>query len=81
MTLLVCDSVSLLEVARGTSVDGGFLDMGWAEGVQTQSVLNRVRALGCDAAQGFLLHRPAPTEQVTAVLAGGRVAPEGASAL
>jgi len=42
-----------------------------AEGVETESVLNRVRMLGCDAVQGFLMHRPAAAERVTAALRSG----------
>lgn len=33
-----------------------------AEGVETQDVLNRLAALGCDVAQGFLISRPMPPE-------------------
>jgi EAL domain-containing protein (putative c-di-GMP-specific phosphodiesterase class I) len=36
-----------------------------AEGVETEDVRDRLRALGCDAAQGFFIHRPAPLEQVS----------------
>jgi diguanylate cyclase len=39
-----------------------------AEGVETFEQLERVRALGCDAAQGFLLARPAAPEDVAALL-------------
>jgi diguanylate cyclase len=31
-----------------------------AEGVETPAQRDRLRALGCDAAQGFLYGRPAP---------------------
>src|SRR5262249_14149196 len=31
-----------------------------AEGVETQAQLDRLRALGCDRAQGFLLSQPTP---------------------
>jgi diguanylate cyclase (GGDEF)-like protein len=51
-----------------------------AEGVETEAVLELVRGLGCDAVQGFLLHRPAEAEQVTSVLRAGRVPPATASA-
>jgi diguanylate cyclase len=37
-----------------------------AEGVETEDVRNRLRALGCDAAQGFFIHRPAAAAAVSA---------------
>lgn len=42
-----------------------------AEGVETEVVLDCVRALGCDIAQGYLLGRPAPLGELAAVLAPG----------
>jgi len=39
-----------------------------AEGIETSAQLDRVRALGCDGAQGFLLARPAPPEQIARLL-------------
>ena len=39
-----------------------------AEGVETEAHLQRVRALGCDRAQGFLLGRPMPREDVERLL-------------
>jgi diguanylate cyclase (GGDEF)-like protein len=39
-----------------------------AEGVETDAQLAALRALGCDAAQGFLLGRPAPEEDLQALL-------------
>jgi diguanylate cyclase (GGDEF)-like protein len=35
-----------------------------AEGVETEEVRDRLRALGCDAAQGFFIHRPAPAAEI-----------------
>jgi EAL domain-containing protein (putative c-di-GMP-specific phosphodiesterase class I) len=35
-----------------------------AEGVETAEVCDRLRLLGCDAAQGFFIHRPAPVVNV-----------------
>jgi diguanylate cyclase (GGDEF)-like protein len=35
-----------------------------AEGVETLAVWNRLRALGCDQAQGYYLARPMPADQV-----------------
>lgn len=40
-----------------------------AEGVETESVAEHLRALGCDRLQGFLLGRPMPLDAMTAVLA------------
>lgn len=39
-----------------------------AEGVETQAQFDRLRTLGCDLAQGHLLHRPAAAEIITATL-------------
>jgi EAL domain-containing protein (putative c-di-GMP-specific phosphodiesterase class I) len=39
-----------------------------AEGVETQSQHEHLRRLGCSVAQGYLLHRPATAEVVTALL-------------
>jgi diguanylate cyclase (GGDEF)-like protein len=40
-----------------------------AEGVETDAQLARLRELGCDGAQGFLLGRPVPEREVAALLA------------
>jgi diguanylate cyclase (GGDEF)-like protein len=40
-----------------------------AEGVETEAQLEAMRELGCDAAQGFLLARPAPAEELEQWLA------------
>jgi diguanylate cyclase (GGDEF)-like protein len=45
-----------------------------AEGVESEDVLARLRALGCDLAQGYCLARPVPAEDVTAWLVDRRVA-------
>jgi EAL domain-containing protein (putative c-di-GMP-specific phosphodiesterase class I) len=39
-----------------------------AEGVETEDQLNRLRELGCDYAQGFLLARPMPAADLVARL-------------
>ncbi len=37
-----------------------------AEGVESQGVWDRLAALGCDVAQGFLIGMPMPAEQLAA---------------
>ena len=37
-----------------------------AEGVETQAVYDRLRTMGCDAAQGFLLSRPVSDDALLA---------------
>lgn len=39
-----------------------------AEGVETPSQLERVRSLGCDRAQGFLIGKPGPRNELDALL-------------
>ncbi len=39
-----------------------------AEGIETHEQLERVRALGCDAAQGFLLARPGGPDDIAGLL-------------
>lgn len=39
-----------------------------AEGVETEEQPDAVQTLGCDRAQGFLLARPMPIEELTAML-------------
>jgi EAL domain-containing protein (putative c-di-GMP-specific phosphodiesterase class I) len=41
-----------------------------AEGVETQEIWDRLRASGCDAAQGYLLARPMAADQLGGWLAG-----------
>ena len=41
-----------------------------AEGVETAGQLKALRGLGCELAQGFLLHRPLSTDAVSALLRG-----------
>jgi len=41
-----------------------------AEGVESEEVLQRLRALSCDLAQGFCLARPAPAAEMTEWLLG-----------
>jgi diguanylate cyclase (GGDEF)-like protein/PAS domain S-box-containing protein len=39
-----------------------------AEGVETREQLDALRAMGCDRAQGFLISRPVPADDVAALL-------------
>jgi diguanylate cyclase (GGDEF)-like protein/PAS domain S-box-containing protein len=39
-----------------------------AEGIETSEQLERMKALGCALGQGFLMHRPAPPDEVAARL-------------
>jgi EAL domain-containing protein (putative c-di-GMP-specific phosphodiesterase class I) len=39
-----------------------------AEGVEDADTLRRLQALGCDTAQGYLIQRPVPAEELTAWL-------------
>jgi diguanylate cyclase (GGDEF)-like protein len=39
-----------------------------AEGVETVAALERLRAFGCDVAQGYLISRPIPADELTAWL-------------
>jgi EAL domain-containing protein (putative c-di-GMP-specific phosphodiesterase class I) len=41
------------------------------EGVEDAAALEVLRELGCDLGQGFHLGRPAPAEELTALLTGG----------
>jgi len=40
-----------------------------AEGVEEEAVLNALRSLGCDVAQGYFLARPMPIERLQSWLA------------
>jgi diguanylate cyclase (GGDEF)-like protein/PAS domain S-box-containing protein len=40
-----------------------------AEGVESRDILDRLTAMGCDAAQGFFISRPVPAEELTRWLA------------
>jgi EAL domain-containing protein (putative c-di-GMP-specific phosphodiesterase class I) len=42
-----------------------------AEGVETATQLQRLRALGCDTGQGWYLARPGPPQQISAMLGRG----------
>jgi len=46
-----------------------------AEGVETEQQLEQLRALRCDAAQGYLFSRPVRAEDLAVLLAGGTTGP------
>jgi EAL domain-containing protein (putative c-di-GMP-specific phosphodiesterase class I) len=41
-----------------------------AEGVESTSQLERLRDMGCDTVQGYLLARPMPSGELAPLLAG-----------
>ena len=62
-----------LAMVRGTIELAHQIGLGIvAEGVETTEVLETLAGLGCDAVQGFLLHRPAPAHEVSPLLHGER---------
>jgi len=58
-------------IVRSTIDLGRNLGLGVvAEGVEDQEVLDRLRELGCDVAQGYLMSRPLPADELTHWLSG-----------
>jgi diguanylate cyclase (GGDEF)-like protein/PAS domain S-box-containing protein len=51
-----------------------------AEGVETETQLRLVRDLGCELAQGFLLHRPLQAQQISELLSDALAARAGTKA-
>jgi EAL domain-containing protein (putative c-di-GMP-specific phosphodiesterase class I) len=47
-----------------------------AEGVESESIWNRLGELGCDVGQGYYVHRPAPAAELTPWLRATRVPSE-----
>jgi diguanylate cyclase (GGDEF)-like protein len=65
------------EDGQGAAIVRSVIDLGHhlglevvAEGVETADTLGELRELGCDAAQGFVLLRPMPADDVTSWLLG-----------
>jgi len=52
----------ILAALNGVAHAAGLVTV--AEGVETEPQLEAMRELGCDAAQGFLLARPAPADEI-----------------
>jgi EAL domain-containing protein (putative c-di-GMP-specific phosphodiesterase class I) len=42
-----------------------------AEGIETEQQADRLREMGCDYGQGFLMARPLPADQLVARLSEG----------
>jgi EAL domain-containing protein (putative c-di-GMP-specific phosphodiesterase class I) len=66
---------SATTVALMTAIVGLFKERGLrvvAEGVETPEHLERVRELGCDRAQGFLIGQPMPSADIEELLLAGR---------
>jgi diguanylate cyclase (GGDEF)-like protein len=66
------------EDGQGAAIVRSVIDLGHhlglevvAEGVETADTLLELRELGCDAAQGYVLLRPMPAEDITRWLLGG----------
>ena len=56
-------------IVRSTIDLGRNLGLGVvAEGVEDPEVLERLRGLGCDVAQGYLMSRPIPGDELTSWL-------------
>ena len=79
--VLKVDRSFLGEGTRGEAVVRAVVGLGrafglqvCAEGVETADQLARVRDLGCDFAQGYLLSRPVPASRSTQLVAGWRPA-------
>ncbi len=68
VTDLSASTTALLERVIATAHGLGIRVV--AEGIETIQHLQRIRALGCDRAQGFLLGRPMPRAEFTAQLVG-----------
>jgi EAL domain-containing protein (putative c-di-GMP-specific phosphodiesterase class I) len=67
----IVDFPHAAELASGIIQMGHALDLQViAEGVETAEQVTRLRALGCDVAQGFYFAEPMGPEQLTAVLRG-----------
>ncbi|HEY1689216.1 MAG TPA: bifunctional diguanylate cyclase/phosphodiesterase [Solirubrobacteraceae bacterium] len=66
----ICEDSRIEAIVRSTVDIARHLDLRIvAEGIETEAVLERVAALGCDVAQGYLISRPIPGLQLLELLA------------
>ncbi|MEX0853687.1 MAG: EAL domain-containing protein [Bauldia sp.] len=65
------NSLAIVRAVTGLSASLGIDTT--AEGVETKEQLDRLKSEGCTEVQGFLLGRPMPARDVTALLAGAPV--------
>ena len=62
----ICEDRRAQAIVRSTIDLARHLDLHVvAEGIETQATLERVRELGCDTAQGYLIARPLSAEELT----------------
>ena len=66
------DSATMVNTIMGLAGNLGLSVV--AEGIENQSQLEQLRALGCVAGQGFLLSRPVDAERATAIVSRGTLA-------
>lgn len=65
----ICEDKRADAIVRSTIDLARNLDLSVvAEGVETEAVLDRLSALGCDTAQGYVISRPLPADQLTLLL-------------
>jgi len=67
----------MLEDTRAEAIVRSIIDLAGnlslsvvAEGIETEAVLERLSALGCDVGQGYFISRPVPPDELTAWLRG-----------
>jgi EAL domain-containing protein (putative c-di-GMP-specific phosphodiesterase class I) len=70
LTVEVTESATMADPERAIRVLDA-LRTGGAEGIETQDVLDRLSALGCDEGQGYLISRPSTAEQLSARRSSG----------
>ena len=62
----ICEDTRAEAIVRSTIDLARHLELNVvAEGIETEAVLDRLAALGCDTGQGYVISRPLPAEQLT----------------